>query len=161
MAAFWGLPVIYIIENNRYAMGTSAARSSSIKEHLYKRGEGFNIKGEAVDGMDVTAVYEAGAKAVDYVRKYQRPYILEMETYRYRGHSMSDPATYRTEDEVSEYKNANDPITNLAKRLDISEDELKKWDKEIKKEMAEAVRICTTKSRTSCRRFMDRCIGGT
>jgi pyruvate dehydrogenase E1 component alpha subunit len=138
MAALWGLPVIYIIENNQYAMGTSVARSSSIKEHLYKRGEGFNIEGRAVDGMDVVAVYEAGLEAVQYVRDNQRPYILEMETYRYRGHSMSDPATYRSKDEVLEYKNANDPLINLVKKLDASDDEIKQWDKEIKQVMAKA-----------------------
>jgi pyruvate dehydrogenase E1 component alpha subunit len=99
MAALWKLPVVYIIENNRYGMGTSVERASAITE-LYRHGESFGIPGERVDGMDVVAVKAAGEKAVEHARSGEGPYILEMQTYRYRGHSMSDPAKYRTREEV-------------------------------------------------------------
>src|SRR5204862_3976731 len=104
MAALWKLPVVYIIENNRYGMGTSVERASASTE-LYKHGEAFGIPGERVDGMDVLAVQEEGAKAVEHARSGHGPYILEMQTYRYRGHSMSDPAKYRTKEEVDKYRN--------------------------------------------------------
>src|SRR5574338_1686857 len=107
MAALWKLPVVYIIENNQYAMGTSIQRSSS-ETHLYKRGVSFNIPGEEVDGMDVVAVREAGRRAVERARAGEGPYLLEMKTYRYRGHSMSDPAKYRTKEEVDDIKAKSD-----------------------------------------------------
>src|SRR3954447_6558182 len=103
MAELWKLPVIYIIENNRYAMGTSVTRSSA-QTDFSKRGISFNIPGEQVDGMDVRAVYEAGKRALDFARSGKGPYILEMQTYRYRGHSMSDPAKYRTREEVDKVR---------------------------------------------------------
>jgi pyruvate dehydrogenase E1 component alpha subunit len=141
MAKIWDLPVLYIVENNQYAMGTSVKRSSS-ETHLYKRGVSFNIPGEEVDGMDVNAVYEAAKKAVEHARSGKGPYILEMKTYRYRGHSMSDPAKYRTRDEVNEYRDHKDPIDLAKKRiLDgkfATEEQLKEIEKEIKKIVQES-----------------------
>jgi pyruvate dehydrogenase E1 component alpha subunit len=141
MASLWKLPVIFIVENNQYAMGTSVARSSS-SETYYTRGAAFNIPGEQVDGMDVVAVQAAGARAVEHCRSGKGPYILEMKTYRYRGHSMSDPAKYRTRDEVQKMRDERDPIELVRKRiLDnkfYSEDELKQVDKEIKAIIAES-----------------------
>ncbi len=116
MAKLWNLPVLFIIENNRYAMGTSQARSSSTNE-LYKRGEGFNIPGVAIDGMDIFKVIDEGKKAMDYVRSGKGPMLIEMDTYRYRGHSMSDPATYRSKDEVDFIKKNGDPINNFKNKL--------------------------------------------
>jgi len=116
MAALWKLPVIYIIENNRYGMGTSVERSTAITE-LYKHGQAFGIPGEAVDGMDVLAVRAAGEKAVEHAKSGQGPYILEMQTYRYRGHSMSDPAKYRTKEEVDKYRSERDPIDHVRKLM--------------------------------------------
>src|SRR4051812_9075509 len=116
MAELWRLPVVYVIENNQYAMGTSVERSSS-ETHLYKRGVSFNIPGEEVDGMDVVAVEAATRKAADHARSGKGPYILEMKTYRYRGHSMSDPAKYRTREEVDEVRKTRDPIDHLAEAL--------------------------------------------
>src|SRR6476660_4540584 len=116
MAALWKLPVVYIIENNRYGMGTSVERSTAITE-LYKHGEAFGIPGEQVDGMDVIAVRTEGLKAVEHARAGNGPYILEMQTYRYRGHSMSDPAKYRTKEEVDKYRNERDPIDHVRKLL--------------------------------------------
>ncbi len=112
MASLWKLPVIYVIENNEYAMGTSVKRSHSTTE-LYKRGEGFGIPGRQVNGMDVVAVQEAAKEAVEYVRAGHGPMVLEMKTYRYRGHSMSDPAKYRSKEEVEDYKEHRDPIEGL------------------------------------------------
>lgn len=136
MASLWKLPVIYVIENNDYAMGTSVARASAETE-LFKRGISFEIEGEAVDGMDVLAVESAGKKAVKKVRGGEGPYILEMKTYRYRGHSMSDPAKYRKREEVNEVRSHRDPIDRmksyLMDEMDISEDELKSLDREIRK----------------------------
>jgi len=141
MASLWKLPVIYIIENNEYAMGTSVKRSSSTTE-LFRRGEGFGIPGKQVNGMDVLAVREAGEEAVDYVRAGHGPFLLEMKTYRYRGHSMSDPAKYRSKEEVEDYKEHHDPIEGLKTRMVrdqvASEDALKEIDKEIKAIIAEA-----------------------
>src|ERR1051326_5533057 len=108
MAELWKLPVVYVIENNRYAMGTSVSRASA-QINLSKRGASFNIPGEQVDGMDVRAVKAAGAKAVKWCRAGNGPYILEMLTYRYRGHSMSDPAKYRTREEVQKMRTEHDP----------------------------------------------------
>jgi pyruvate dehydrogenase E1 component alpha subunit len=136
MAALWKLPVVYIIENNRYGMGTSVERASAITE-LYRHGEAFGIPGEQVDGMDVLAVRAAGARAIDYARNGKGPYILEMQTYRYRGHSMSDPAKYRTKEEVDKYRNERDPIEHVRKRLldgkMLDEGQLKGIDAEIRK----------------------------
>ena len=135
MAELWKLPVVYIIENNQYAMGTAVGRSTA-EVHLYKRGAAHNIPGEAVDGMDVEAVYAAGQKAVQWAREGNGPYILEMKTYRYRGHSMSDPAKYRTREEVQSVREKRDPIEHLGMRLVASgiatEDELKAIDKQIR-----------------------------
>ncbi|MGE0722797.1 MAG: pyruvate dehydrogenase (acetyl-transferring) E1 component subunit alpha [Alphaproteobacteria bacterium] len=135
MAALWKLPVIYIIENNRYAMGTSVQRSSATPE-LYLRGAAYGIPGKQVDGMDVFAVEAAGREAVAHVRAGKGPYILEMMTYRYRGHSMSDPAKYRTKEEVNKMRSEHDPIDRLrAQLLDnkwAKEDALKTIDREVK-----------------------------
>ena len=135
MAELWQLPVVYVIENNQYAMGTSVARSSA-QTNLSKRGVSFNIPGEQVDGMDVRAVREAGARAVESCREGNGPYILEMMTYRYRGHSMSDPAKYRAKEEVNKMRAEHDPIEQVRLRLieskSLSEDDLKQIDKEIK-----------------------------
>lgn len=112
MAKLWGLPVLYIIENNEYAMGTTVKRSSSI-ENLYKRGESFGIPGKKANGMDFLEAYKAVKEAVDFVREHKTPFLLELKTYRYRGHSMSDPARYRERDEVETYKKHKDPILSL------------------------------------------------
>ena len=112
MAKLWELPCIYVIENNRYAMGTSVQRSSAQKD-LSQRGISFGIEGEQVNGMDIESVIDAGKRAVTKVRNNGGPYILEMLTYRYRGHSMSDPAQYRTRDEVKEVREHSDPIESL------------------------------------------------
>ncbi len=134
MAELWKLPVIYVIENNRYAMGTSVTRSSA-QTDFSKRGVSFNIPGEQVDGMDVRAVKAAGDKAVAWCRAGKGPYILEMQTYRYRGHSMSDPAKYRTREEVDKVRNDQDPIEQVRNRLlaaKVSEQELKAIDAEVR-----------------------------
>ena len=134
MAELWKLPVIYIIENNRYAMGTSVTRSSA-QTDFSKRGISFNIPGEQVDGMDVRAVKAAADKAVAWCRAGKGPFILEMQTYRYRGHSMSDPAKYRTREEVDKVRNDQDPIEQVRTRLlaaKVSEQELKAIDAEVR-----------------------------
>ena len=135
MAALWKLPVIFVIENNQYAMGTAQERSTSSPE-IYTRGEAFGIKGEAVDGMDVLAVQTAGDKAANYCRAGKGPYILEIKTYRYRGHSMSDPAKYRTREEVQKMRAQRDPIeavrTLLVSEKHATDEEIKTIDKEIK-----------------------------
>ena len=135
MAALWDLPVIFVIENNQYAMGTAQARSTSSQD-IYKRGEAFGIPGEMVDGMDVLAVKDASERAVKHCRSGKGPYILEVKTYRYRGHSMSDPAKYRTREEVQKMREERDPIENVRQMLltgkHASEDDLKAIDKEIK-----------------------------
>ncbi|MBO9464424.1 pyruvate dehydrogenase (acetyl-transferring) E1 component subunit alpha [Tropicibacter sp. R15_0] len=135
MAALWDLPVVFVIENNQYAMGTAQNRSTSTPE-LYTRGEAFGIKGEVVDGMDVLAVKAAGEKAVKHCRAGKGPYILEIKTYRYRGHSMSDPAKYRTREEVQKMREERDPIDHVRDLLltgkHATEDDLKAIDKEIK-----------------------------
>tara|TARA_B100000989_G_scaffold31691_1_gene20214 strand:- start:655 stop:1644 length:990 start_codon:yes stop_codon:yes gene_type:complete len=135
MAALWKLPVIFVIENNQYAMGTAQERSTSSPE-IYTRGDSFGIKGEAVDGMDVVAVRDAGVKAAAHCRAGKGPYILEIKTYRYRGHSMSDPAKYRTREEVQKMRAQRDPIESIRSLL-VSEklstdEEIKIIDKEIK-----------------------------
>ena len=136
MASLWKLPVIYIIENNQYAMGTSTARHSASAEELYNRGKAYGIVGVAVDGMNVLEVKEATEKAVAHCRASKGPYILEMQTYRYRGHSMSDPAKYRTKEEVTSMKEKYDPIEYVKEILFANgetEESLKAIDKEIKK----------------------------
>ncbi|MGB1361253.1 MAG: pyruvate dehydrogenase (acetyl-transferring) E1 component subunit alpha [Alphaproteobacteria bacterium] len=136
MAAIWKLPVIYIIENNQYAMGTSTSRHSAGAEELYQRGKAYGIPGIAVDGMNVLDVKEAAEKAVEHCRSGKGPYILEMKTYRYRGHSMSDPAKYRPKDEVTKMKEKHDPIDYVKEILFANgetEDSLKEIDKDIKK----------------------------
>ena len=143
MAQLWKLPAIYIIENNQYAMGTSIERSSSTTQ-LSQRGASFGIPGEQVDGMDVLAVRDAVKKAVERARAGEGPYILEVKTYRYRGHSMSDPAKYRTKEEVDEVKKTRDPIDHIKTLLaaaNATEDELKAIDNEIKAIVAEAVQF--------------------
>ncbi|QGZ95170.1 pyruvate dehydrogenase (acetyl-transferring) E1 component subunit alpha [Terricaulis silvestris] len=141
MAALWKLPVVFVIENNQYAMGTSIQRSTS-ETHLHKRGISFNIPGEEVDGMDVVAVREAGRRAVERARTGEGPYLLEMKTYRYRGHSMSDPAKYRTKEEVDEQKSKRDPIEHVKKLLidagHATEDELKQIDRDIRTVVTES-----------------------
>ena len=140
MAKLWNLPVIYVIENNQYAMGTSVKRSTSTPE-LYKRGESFGIPGRQVDGMDVIKVREAALEAVEYVRSGKGPLILEMKTYRYRGHSMSDPAKYRSKEELEKYKTERDPIEKLraeiVARFKVPEAEFKKIETKIKDQIKE------------------------
>ncbi len=140
MAALWKLPVLYVIENNQYGMGTSVSRSSA--GALYARGAGFGIPGEQVDGMDIFAVQAAARQALDYVRSGNGPYILEVMTYRYRGHSMSDPAKYRTKEEVDEMKQSRDPIANLRvmmlEEAGVKEEDLKTLEKEIKEIVKDA-----------------------
>ena len=134
MAELWMLPVVFVIENNQYAMGTSMKRATK-SPSLWERGVAYGIPGEEVDGMDVLAVKAAGEKAIEHCRAGKGPYILEMMTYRYRGHSMSDPAKYRTRDEVQKMREERDAIEQVRKRLlegDATEDELKAIDKEIK-----------------------------
>ena len=113
MAALWNLPCLYVIENNVYGMGTSVQRV--VGGQLYRRGEGYGIPGEQVDGQDIFAVQKAAKQALDYMRSGNGPYILEVMTYRYRGHSMSDPAKYRTKDEVTGMKENKDPICESEK----------------------------------------------
>jgi pyruvate dehydrogenase E1 component alpha subunit len=145
MAELWKLPVVYVIENNRYAMGTSVSRSSA-QTDFSKRGTSFNIPGEQVDGMDVRAVKAAGEKAVAWCRAGNGP-ILEMATYRYRGHSMSDPAKYRSREEVERIRTERDPIEQVRARLlkskRASEDELKKIDARVRDTVNEASEFAT------------------
>jgi pyruvate dehydrogenase E1 component alpha subunit len=135
MAALWKLPVLYVIENNKYGMGTSVARASA-RQELHLRGEAYGIPGAEVDGMDVLAVHAAAEKAAAYVRSGKGPYILEMMTYRYRGHSMSDPAKYRSREEVAKVRQEHDPIDHLRQRIldegHADEAGLKEVDREIK-----------------------------
>ena len=135
MAQLWDLPVVFVIENNQYAMGTSVQRSTK-SPALWKRGEAYGIAGEEVDGMNVLAVKEAGERAVAHCRAGKGPYILEVKTYRYRGHSMSDPAKYRTREEVQKMREERDPIEQVREMLltgkHATEEDLKAIDKEIK-----------------------------
>lgn len=146
MAALWKLPVVYVIENNRYAMGTSVARASA-QTDFSKRGLSFGIPGEQVDGMDVRTVREAAARAVEHARTGKGPYILEMQTYRYRGHSMSDPAKYRTKDEVSKMRDEHDPIEMVRKRLlelhGVPEAEIKATDAKVRETVNAAAEFAT------------------
>ncbi len=141
MTSLWKLPVIYIIENNRYAMGTAVERSTAHAEELHQRGLAFGIPGVQIDGMDVAAVKAAGERAIEHARSGKGPMILEAMTYRYRGHSMSDPAKYRTREEVKDVRQQHDPIELVHKRLlesGRSEDELKDIDREIRAIVNEA-----------------------
>lgn len=147
MAKLWDLPVLYIIENNEYAMGTSVQRCAGNVE-LYKRGESFGIPGKQVDGMDILAVKQAVEEAAEYIRSGKGPYLLEMKTYRYRGHSMSDPATYRTKEEVQCMKDTKDPIQNvtnlLVEQYGVEEQALKDIDNKIKQRIKEVAEHATT-----------------
>ncbi len=140
LASLWELPVVFLIENNKYGMGTSVARAAS-GGGLYKRGEGFGIPGKQVDGMDVVAVMNEGIEAAAYARE-NGPVILEMETYRYRGHSMSDPAKYRSREEVSKMREEHDPIEGLKARALaaglLSEEGMKAIDQDVRAVVAEA-----------------------
>src|SRR3712207_5694038 len=141
MAQLWKLPVVYIIENNQYAMGTSVERSSATTEFCM-RGQSFGIPGEQVDGMDVLAVVDAGRRATERVRNGGGPIILEMKTYRYRGHSMSDPAKYRTREEVDAMRSTRDPIERFRPRLEqggVTAEQIKAVDDEVKAIVLEAV----------------------
>lgn len=144
LAKLWNLPVVYIIENNEYAMGTAVARSTAQPE-LYKRGESFGIPGIQANGMDVLKMAETAKKAVDHVRNGNGPILIEAKTYRYRGHSMSDPATYRSKEEVQDYKDHHDPIVTFKKFLldngHASEETIKNWDKAIKEQVAECAQF--------------------
>ena len=135
MAKLWKLPVVFIIENNKYAMGTSVERSAATTDFSH-RGASFAIPGEQVDGMDVRAVRDTGRRVIEAVRAGSGPYILEMLTYRYRGHSMSDPAKYRTREEVQKMREEHDPIEQVRRRVLegrlVSEDELKAIDAEVR-----------------------------
>ena len=146
MAALWKLPVVYVIENNKYAMGTSVHRASA-QTDFSRRGLSFNIPGEQVDGMDVRAVLAAGSRAIEHARSGKGPYILEMLTYRYRGHSMSDPAKYRSKDEVQKMRTEHDPIEQSRARLleehGLTEDELKKIDAGIREIVNDAADFAT------------------
>ena len=147
MAALWSLPVVYVIENNKYGMGTSIERASA-RTDLYQRGQAYGIPGAQVNGMDVVEVRDAGAKAVAHARSGKGPYILEMLTYRYRGHSMSDPAKYRSKEEVQKVRQEKDPIEGLKQRMldegAVEADELKQIDKEVKAIVSDAADFAQT-----------------
>jgi pyruvate dehydrogenase E1 component alpha subunit len=143
MAKLWDLPIIYVVENNKYAMGTSIQRSSAEPE-LFRRGQAHRIPGMQVDGMDVLAVRGAADVALEWTRSGKGPILLELLTYRYRGHSMSDPAKYRTREEVQEVREHNDPISHAERELlgmGLKEDDLKAIDKEIKNIVVEAAKF--------------------
>jgi pyruvate dehydrogenase E1 component alpha subunit len=146
MAKLWNLPVLYVIENNRYAMGTSVERATA-QQDFSKRGLSFNIEGEQVDGMDVRLVHDAAKRALARVRDGGGPYILEMMTYRYRGHSMSDPAKYRSKDEVTTMRAERDPIEQVKNRILEkrygSEDTLKQIETEVRALVTEAADFAT------------------
>jgi pyruvate dehydrogenase E1 component alpha subunit len=146
MAELWKLPAIYVIENNRYAMGTAVNRASA-QTDFSKRGSSFNIPGEQVDGMDVRAVKAAGEKAVAWCRAGKGPYILEMLTYRYRGHSMSDPAKYRTREEVEKVRTGQDPIEQVRARILeqklATEEDIKKIDAQVRDAVNQAAEFAT------------------
>jgi pyruvate dehydrogenase E1 component alpha subunit len=146
MAELWKLPVIYVIENNQYAMGTSVERSSAVSD-FSKRGSSFGIPGVTVDGMDVEAVQKAGEEAFAWCRSGKGPIILEMKTYRYRGHSMSDPAKYRSKEELAEMREKRDPIENFGKKLIergiVNEDDLKQMDAAVKAQVIASAEFAT------------------
>ena len=145
LAALWKLPVLYIIENNKYGMGTSVDRAAAGLD-LYKRGEAFGIPGEKVDGMNIFSVIEAADKAGKYVREGNGPYIIEVQTYRFRGHSMSDPAKYRTKEELDNYKET-DPIeivkAEILKKKIATNDEIEKINKDTLEEIKNAAEFAT------------------
>ncbi|RMH44560.1 MAG: pyruvate dehydrogenase (acetyl-transferring) E1 component subunit alpha [Alphaproteobacteria bacterium] len=147
LAELWELPVIFVIENNQYAMGTKVERATKSKT-LWERGVAFGIPGEEVDGMDVLAVRAAGEAAVAHARAGRGPYILEMKTYRYRGHSMSDPAKYRTREEVQKVREEKDPIDHVRKLIveagHATEEQLKEIDREVKALINEAAEFART-----------------
>ena len=143
MSKLWDLPIIYVVENNKYAMGTSISRSSAEPE-LFRRGQAHRIPGLQVDGMDVLAVRGAAEVAREWTRGGKGPILIEFMTYRYRGHSMSDPAKYRTREEVQDYREHRDPITHAERELEalgVKEEELKAIDKEIKDIVVEAAKF--------------------
>ncbi len=146
MAQLWKLPVVFVIENNRYAMGTAVSRASA-QTDFSRRGVSFGIPGEQVDGMDVRAVRDAATRAIEHSRSGQGPYILEMQTYRYRGHSMSDPAKYRSKDEVQRMREEHDPIEQVRGRLTrefkVGEDELKAIDAKVREIVNDAAEFAT------------------
>jgi len=146
MAELWKLPVIYVIENNQYAMGTSVERSSAVSD-FSKRGSSFGIPGVTVDGMDVEAVQKAGEEAFAWCRSGKGPIILEMKTYRYRGHSMSDPAKYRSKEELAEMREKRDPIENFGKKLIergvVNADDLKQMDAVVKAQVIASAEFAT------------------
>ena len=146
MAKLWNLPVVYVIENNKYAMGTSIERAAATTD-FSMRGASFDIPGEQVDGMDVRMVYDAAQRAIEHARSGKGPYILEMLTYRYRGHSMSDPAKYRSKDEVTKYRQERDPIEQVRARLIeggvMTEEDLKQIETEIRAIVTEAADFAT------------------
>jgi len=141
MASLWGLPVLYVVENNVYGMGTAAKRVCA--GELFERGKAFDIEGEKVDGQDFFAVAEAVERARKYILENKRPYIIEMDTYRYRGHSMSDPAKYRSKEEVQAVKENRDPLMQMFDFLiderGLTEEKLKELDKKVKANLQEAV----------------------
>ena len=142
MAKLWKLPVLYVVENNEYSMGTAVSRACATTD-LYRRGQSFDIPGKQVNGMDFIEVYKAVIEAAEYVRSGKGPYILEMKTYRYRGHSMSDPAKYRTKEEVNKYKDERDPIHNmeiyLLNNKLVKQDELDEIEKSIADEVKKVI----------------------
>ena len=140
MAELWNLPIIFVIENNQYAMGTSVNRASS-EDQLFRRGESFRVPGLQIDGMDVLAVRGAAEEALKWVRAGKGPIVLELKTYRYRGHSMSDPAKYRTKEEVQSMKDTSDCIDHARKELEamgVTDEALKVIEKEIRARVSEA-----------------------
>jgi pyruvate dehydrogenase E1 component alpha subunit len=147
MAELWRLPAVFIIENNQYAMGTAIERSSS-ETHLYRRGASFNIPGKEVDGMDVLAVREAASAAAEHARSGNGPFILEMKTYRYRGHSMSDPGKYRTREEIDEVRRHRDPIDHLQELIErrgfADDAALKAIDADVRRIVADAAEYART-----------------
>ena len=148
MAALWKLPVVYVIENNEYSMGTSVVRSTAMTD-LYRKGESFGIPGFQADGMNIESIYNAAMQAVQYVRSGNGPIIIESKTYRYRGHSMSDTAKYRTKDEVEEKKN-HDPVAAVRQiiidKSYASEEQLKEIENKVKKTIAEVAEFATTEA---------------
>jgi len=147
MASLWKLPVLYVIENNKYGMGTSVARSSAGSSY-YARGQGWDIPGEKVDGMELLKVREAARRAVDHIRSGHGPFILEVDTYRYRGHSMSDPAKYRSKEEVDTVKETRDPLDHfklyMTESLAIPEGKIKEIEDQIKQIMVDVVEFSKT-----------------